>query len=138
MERQIFRKKSLDRISSPEELNDYLHVTQPSVWVLLAAVIMLLAGLFVWSAFTAVESRVMGKGTVHDGVMTISFDSDVSSDQVAPGMMVTVGDMNTVIDTVGTDGDGGMIASARLAVSDGDYEVRVRYRQKKIIGLLLN
>lgn len=37
MENPIFRKKSLDRISSPEALDDYLHVTTPAVWMILAA-----------------------------------------------------------------------------------------------------
>ncbi|HAG12584.1 MAG TPA: NHLP bacteriocin system secretion protein, partial [Ruminococcus sp.] len=35
---QVFRKKSLDRISSPEQLTDYLRVTNPGIWVVLAAV----------------------------------------------------------------------------------------------------
>ena len=41
---QIFRQKSLDQISSPEQLHDYLHVTNPTVWLALAAVILLLVG----------------------------------------------------------------------------------------------
>ena len=48
----IFRQKSMERLSSPEQLNDYLKVTNPAVWVVLAAVIFLLAGLFIWSFFT--------------------------------------------------------------------------------------
>ena len=44
MENPIFRKKSLDRISSPEALDDYLRVTTPAIWLILTAVIMLLAG----------------------------------------------------------------------------------------------
>ena len=38
-EQPIFREKSLKRITSPEELSDYLRVTSPSVWLVLAAVI---------------------------------------------------------------------------------------------------
>ena len=38
----IFRKKSIARISSPEQLNDYICVSSPSVWLLLAAVAVLL------------------------------------------------------------------------------------------------
>ena len=38
----LFRKKSLDRISSPEELHDYLRVTSPSLWMVLAAIMVLL------------------------------------------------------------------------------------------------
>ena len=40
----LFRKKSIDRIQSPEQLNDYLRVANPAVWVLLAAILLLLAG----------------------------------------------------------------------------------------------
>lgn len=138
MEQQVFRKKSLERLSSPEELDDYLHVTTPSVWVLLAAIVLLLAGLFIWSAHTALESSVPGRGRVSDGVITISFDSSVRTDQISPGMTVKVGEIDTTIDAVGTDGEGNLIASAALPLPDGDYEARVRYRQTKIIGLLLN
>ena len=49
---KVFRQTSMDRIQSPEQLNDYLRVTDPSVWVLLAAVIVLLAGVLVWGSFT--------------------------------------------------------------------------------------
>ncbi len=53
--RQIFRKASIDRVASPEQLTDYIQVGSPSVWVTLAAVIILLASLFVWAAFGQVE-----------------------------------------------------------------------------------
>ena len=42
---QIFRKSALDSISSPEQLTDYLKVTDPGVWIILAAVILLLVPL---------------------------------------------------------------------------------------------
>ena len=41
----LFRKASVERIQSPEQLNDYLRITNPTIWVLLAAVIVLLAGM---------------------------------------------------------------------------------------------
>ncbi len=44
----IFREKSIDRISSPEQLNDYIKVTTPSVWLVLIAILLLLAGAMVW------------------------------------------------------------------------------------------
>ena len=51
----LFRKKSLDRVSSPEQLNDYIRVTTPSVWLVLLALVLLLAGLIVWSIFGTVD-----------------------------------------------------------------------------------
>ncbi|MBQ9420511.1 MAG: hypothetical protein IJU30_01970 [Lachnospiraceae bacterium] len=60
MENSIFRKKSLEQISSPEELNDYLHVTGPSVWLVLTAVILLLAGMLIWSSVASFDSFATG------------------------------------------------------------------------------
>ena len=42
MEDSLFREKTVKRISSPEDLSNYLHVTRPSVWLILAAVILML------------------------------------------------------------------------------------------------
>ncbi len=51
----IFRKKSLDKVSSPEKLDDYIRVTTPSVWITLTAIVLLLVGAVVWSIFGEVE-----------------------------------------------------------------------------------
>ena len=45
MAKNIFREKSLDRISSPEQLDDYIKVASPGVWMLLVACIVFLAGI---------------------------------------------------------------------------------------------
>ena len=51
MAHSIFRKTSLDRVSDPEQLNDYIRVTNPGVWMIMCAVILLLAGICVWGVF---------------------------------------------------------------------------------------
>ena len=52
MERKdIFRKKAVDRVTSPEQLNDYIHVTSPSIWMLLTGIILILVGAIVWGIF---------------------------------------------------------------------------------------
>jgi hypothetical protein len=52
---ELFRKKSMDRVSSPEQLNDYIRVTSPGLWLVLAAVVILLAGMLAWSILGTVE-----------------------------------------------------------------------------------
>lgn len=47
MNEEIFRKQSVDKLSSPEQLNDYIKVTSPSVWIFLSAIIVLLIGVCV-------------------------------------------------------------------------------------------
>lgn len=56
-ENSIFREKSIDKVSSPESLNDYIKVTTPSVWIILIAIVTLLIGILAWSFFGRVETR---------------------------------------------------------------------------------
>ena len=53
----IFREKSMNRVSSPEALNDYIRVTTPSVWIVLIALVLLLVGMLAWSIFGTVETH---------------------------------------------------------------------------------
>lgn len=50
-EKSIFRSKSLDRVTSPEQLNDYIKVTTPSVWLILIATMILIVGTLFWAVF---------------------------------------------------------------------------------------
>ena len=68
MDSSIFRKSSIDKVSSPEKLDDYIRVTTPGVWLTLAAIIILLAGAVIWGT--------MGELTVHN--------NDGTTETVAP------------------------------------------------------
>jgi len=46
--KNIFRKASLERMSSPEKLNDYIRVSNPSIWIILAAIAILLIAAITW------------------------------------------------------------------------------------------
>ena len=52
----LFRENSMEQISSPEQLTDYLHVTNPTVWAVMAAIILLLVGMLVWGSLATVDS----------------------------------------------------------------------------------
>ncbi len=51
VDQEIFTKSSIDKIKGPEELNDYVRVTTPSVWVVLIAIAFFVIGLLGWSIF---------------------------------------------------------------------------------------
>ena len=138
MDQQLFRKKSLDRISSPEQLNDYLRVTNPSVWVVLLAVVILLAGLLIWSSVTTIESYVSGTAEVKDGIMTIRFDEQQFAKNVEVGMPVSAGDTQTTVSNIGRDTNGLYIATANTTLSDGFYPVRITYKTTQVLDLLFS
>lgn len=54
----VFRQKSLDRVSSPEQLNDYIRVSNPSIWMILIAVVALLVGVIAWGATGTLETTI--------------------------------------------------------------------------------
>lgn len=47
-QKNIFRKDNLERMSSPERLNDYIKVSNPSVWIILGAIAIMLISAIVW------------------------------------------------------------------------------------------
>ena len=55
---KLFREKSLEAVESPESLNDYLKVTSPRVWLILAAIIMLLIGCVLWGIFGRINTSI--------------------------------------------------------------------------------
>lgn len=88
-EKQVFRQKSVERISSPEQLNDYVRVSNPSVWMILAAVVFILAGVCVWGIFGRLDTVIDTVGVCRDGKLTCYVaDEDIKT--VKTGMKITV------------------------------------------------
>ena len=134
---QLYRKSSMDRIQSPEQLNDYLRVTNPGVWALLTAVILLLAGLLVWGSFIYIDSQAYGTALVEDGRMVVRFEDRKTAENIETGMIVSVGEVRAEIVSLGQDEEG-IFALARADLADGTYAAAVRYRQTRLLRLLFN
>lgn len=138
MEQSVVKKQNKERVSSPEQLSDYLHVTTPAIWVVLIAVLLLLASLFVWSSVTALESFAEGEAKVRDGVLTIRFEDEEKASFVEPGMNAKVGNFVIPVLSVGNDEEGNPIAIAKTDLPDGSYSASVGYRSTQIINMLFN
>lgn len=75
MKEEIFRKKSLDRIQSPEQIDDYIRVITPGLWLSLGAVILLLVAMIMWGVMARVEvdATLENGATVTRQIAPISF-----------------------------------------------------------------
>ena len=71
MSEKLFREKSLKKVNSPEELNDYVKVANPGVWLLLGALIILLIGTLVWSIYGKLDTIVQALGVVENKQVNI-------------------------------------------------------------------
>ena len=63
MKNSIFREKSLTQVSSPEQLNDYIRVSTPAVWLVLTAIVLLLTGVVLWGCLGRLEVHTESGGT---------------------------------------------------------------------------
>ena len=70
MQNGLFRQKSIERISSPEALHDYMRVTSPRLWMILAAVVLLLGGFIAYASTAKMENTMPIKVTVETYHMT--------------------------------------------------------------------
>lgn len=159
MDNQIFRKKSIERVSSPEMLNDYVRVSSPGVWMVLLAVIILLTGVCVWGIFGHLDTVFNTVCVCRDGKMTCYVaDSDIGS--VEMGMKITVNGKEYAITgisespaAVGPDmgidayamyiggleeGDWVCEVTAETDLADGTYEAAITVDSVSPLSFLLN
>lgn len=85
---RLFRESSLKRISSPEDLNDYVRVANPGVWMTLAAIVILLVGFIVWGSMGNIYTVVPAVMITDDG-HTDCYIAEEDTEYVKAGMEVS-------------------------------------------------
>lgn len=157
MNNQLFRKKSLDKVSSPEQLNDYIRVSNPSIWMVLTAVIIFLVGVCVWGIFGHLDTVVNAVGECKGGVVTCYVkEADISSVQtgmeisvngekgtvteIATAPLEVTGEFDSYVAYLGefTAGEWVYPIKANVPVSDGVYEVQIRVESESPMSFVLN
>lgn len=99
MNGQLFRKKSLDRVSSPEQLNDYIRVSNPGIWLILSAIVILLIGVCVWGVMGHLDTTIDTVAISYDGVMNV-YIKEEDYDLVKAGMNVSINDKDYTLSAI--------------------------------------
>ena len=156
MDKQIFREKSLEQLSEPEQLTEYLQVTGTGVWLVLIGLIVLLAGILVWGIFGRISSEETVPAEVRGGkaYCHVLADDMESTDEEIP---VVIGDQHMLADageaeerTIDASADPSLFESGYLSagknvvvlscdteLQDGWYEADVTTDRLRPISLLL-
>ena len=139
MKEEIYRKKSLDKIKSPDILDDYIRVSSPGVWLLLVCAIMLLIGACVWGVFGRVESTVPAEVRAENGAAVCRIAEDDMAD-VEAGMLVKFGAYEATIDSIGEKEAAGYVCTltADFAPSVGVYDGKVVIRSYQPLSFIMN
>lgn len=102
MNTKLFRKSSIDRVNSPEQLNEYIRVANPGVWLVLAAIVFLLLGVVIWGVWGTIETTIETGAVVNAGKATCYVTAEDAS-RLEAGMSVSVdgvaGSITAVADT---------------------------------------
>ena len=133
----LFRQKTIDKMSSPDELTDYLKVTSPSVWAVLVAVVVLLAGLIAWACVGTLPTKADASVVVQGGAASVRV---ADSHDIAEGMQLTIDSkepQERAIESVTTDEQGKPVGHANVDLPDGAYDGTLVVDETRAIDFLL-
>lgn len=122
MNEPIFRKKSLERISSPEEIDKYMKVTSPSMWLLMVAIVLLLMAAVIWSITGRIETTMDIATHSENGEITVLISAE-DMNQLAVGSEVRAGNIIGNVTEIKKQ-EGNFLVSADIPqLQDGAVEV---------------
>ncbi len=102
MNEKLFRKNSLDKVTGPEQLDEYIKVAKPGLWVTLTAIGVLLLAVFIWGFYGTLPTTISAVGVVNAGEVKLYLPME-QADKVHAGMPIKAGDaLGTVISVAKT------------------------------------
>lgn len=97
MSQNLFREVSLEKLSSPEQLDELIKVTSPRSWLALIAIGCILLSAVIWGFFGSIPTKIEGQGILlnNGGIFSIQHHSSgqVSDIRIKVGDMVKKGDV---------------------------------------------
>ena len=91
MNKQLFKKNSIDRVTSPEQLQDYVKVANPGLWMVISAIVILLAGVVAWGFIGKIDTT-MPTAIVTDSGESVIYIGESDVDKIEIGMTVRSGE----------------------------------------------
>ena len=93
---ELFRKQSMEKIASPDDLNDYIRISEPAVWIILTGIGLLLTGGLLWGVTGHLDTVTETSAIVEDAhVCLLIPESEIS--QIGEGTMVRLGDVTVPV-----------------------------------------
>ncbi|MBQ6441955.1 MAG: hypothetical protein IJJ13_05120 [Lachnospiraceae bacterium] len=85
----IFREKPMERVASADQLNDYIKLSNPGLWFILGAVVILLAGACIFGLVGHIDSSVPCVA-ISDGQNTVCWVKKEYGDRFTEDMAVKI------------------------------------------------
>lgn len=154
MDKQLFRQKSIDKISSPEQMHDYLRVTSPRLWMVLSAILVLLVGFIVYASTASMENTLDVKvelttvdttvenGTPEQVSYAYAIIPETMRNTVKADMEIRFAGETGRVNTVFSDKQDTLVLieldKPKLSIPDGTYDGTIVLESTTPISFLLN
>lgn len=129
--KRLFRKVALERLSSPEQLDQLMRITSPLDWVALLAVGVLLVCGVLWGIWGSIPTKVEGSGILmsRGGVYTVSArgSGNVKSIRFKEGDVVQAGQVVAIIGQPG-------VRDEILSLENEISQLKAQYDRQRDFG----
>jgi len=138
MGEELFRKSALDKLASPERLDELMEVTPGKGWVALATIGAVAGGFVIWSIFGSIPERIDGQGMLVRGGGLRQLRA--GGDGTLTGMTIKINDLvkdGQVIGQISQLGSTEEIKTAKQAFDQAqrDYEMSRGEDERTIAGI---
>lgn len=150
-------EKKQNKITSPEQLNKYIRVSNPATWIVLCIIIIFLLGICVWGVTGRLETTKSAALAVSSGKAVVYIPAD-DIGSVKAGMTVRAGDQSGQITSVSekplevssdvdeyvkyvgnlSDGEAVYMADVNMKLDDGVYSSKIVTESIAPISFLMN
>lgn len=134
MNNSVFREKSIQKVQSPHNLNAYIQVSNPGIWILLVSIVFLLLGLCIWGWLGQLRTVVQTEALCENGVLSCVLPDDNAAG-VQPGMTAELGGLTGKVTQVSGDV---CIIEMEEPLADGAYIAEILVENIHPISFLLN
>ena len=149
MDNKTFRKESLERIASPDDICKYLHISSPRLWIVLSAILAILVGLMIYACVVTIENvisvqaEVITFSDINEPVSVITAQLPAEMGDVVDigmsfriagqeGKLVSVFKMDDVVMTSATLDD------VSILLQSGTYDAEIVLEEISPLSFLMN
>ena len=89
--------KKLKKVNSPDQLNQYIRLSNPGVWILLLAIVVLLVGVCIWGYFGKIDTKIKTV-VISDNYTSYLYVKEEDMAKIKNGMQVELNNNENVFE----------------------------------------
>lgn len=89
--------KKFKKVNSPDQLNQYIRLSNPGVWILLLAIVVLLVGVCIWGYFGKIDTKIKTV-VISDNYTSYLYVKEEDMAKIKNGMQVELNNNENVFE----------------------------------------